>query len=66
MFLEAIGDLNYWIEHTKDWSKRTKYRFDKDIFKFRELKYFVDEMFKNYDFYIKCLKDHKDYIKSTH
>lgn len=57
--LEFIGDFRWWINETKEWSRRTKYRFDKDIFKVEKSWDAIKSAFDNYDFWMDCLKEHE-------
>ena len=57
--MEALGDFRAYSERSNEWSKRTKYRFDKDIFKIQNLIFPIEDTYKNYDFYMKILKDNK-------
>lgn len=63
-FLEFVGKFGFWIEDTKTWSRRTKYRFDKDIFKVEKSWSTIKDGLDNYEFYINCLKEHEEYVKS--
>lgn len=64
VLLQSMDDFDFWDRHTSKWSKRSKYRFDKDIFKINDLKHFADDIFGNYDFFMSCLEEHEKYIKS--
>ncbi len=43
-----------WI---KDCSKATMYRFDRDLITVKESRFFIKDALKNYDFWLKCLKN---------
>ena len=51
-------EINHW---TRDCGRSTKYRFDKDIFLIEDSKYNIEYILKDYDFLLKCLKDHEEY-----
>lgn len=53
-------DVNHWI---RECSKATKYRFDKDLFIIKDIKYTVKKTSEDYDFLLKCLDDHENYVK---
>lgn len=52
---------NHWI---RDCGRSTKYRFDKDILLIEDSKYNTEYVLKDYDFLLKCLKDHEEYQES--
>lgn len=53
---DFLIQVKIWI---RDCSRATKYRFDKDLLLLEECKYYVEDLDKNKDFYLKCLKDYE-------